>query len=301
MPRSIPAIFLLAVAAGLFPAVARAQSIAFVHESTIYEAVVGPLKAPEGVACTERGALVVGDTGNRRVLLFNVKEGRVTGGEEIKLPQLSAPIRLQIDSKGNVLALDGKTHQVVRIAANGTFGGTVQAAGAANRSSVVVGAFKLDARDNVYLLDVAGRRVLLLDSSGTLASEIPLPKETQAVTDIAVDAAGNLFALDAVGGTIWIAEKTATAFRSLASKLKDKMSFPTYLTTGRGRLFVVDRHGNGVAIFGADGSYMGRQLSVGAMNGLVNYPGQLCLTGDGAAYLADTLNNRVQVFSTGAK
>lgn len=300
MNRATTASFLVVLALGLTAGVAQAQQVLFTYEQTLYEGK-GPLKAPEGLACTERGYLVVGDTGNRRLLLFNVREGRVSGGEEIVLPQLTAPVRVQVDSRGNILALDGKTHRVVRIASNGAFGGFVEPAGMPGLANVVVGAFKVDAKDTVSLLDIAGRRVLLVDSGGTLAGEIPLPKESVAVMDIALDVGGNLYAVDAVAGTIWIADKGGNGFRVLAANLKDKMNFPTAITASRGRLFIVDQHGNGVVVFGFDGSYMGRQLSVGWTNGLVNYPGQLCLTDTGAAYLADTLNHRVQVFSTGTK
>lgn len=288
-------VMVLAVAAP-----ARAQQVIFTYEQTLYDGK-GPLKAPEGLACTERGYLVVGDTGNKRLLLFNVREGRVSGGEEIVIPQLTQPVRVQVDSRGNILALDGKLHRVVRIASNGTFEKVVEPTGMPGLSSVVVGAFKVDAKDTVWLLDIAGRRVLMVDASGAFAGEVPLPKDSVAIMDLALDVGGNLYAVDAVAGTIWIADKGGNGFRALATNLKDKMNFPTGITASRGRLFIVDRHGNGVVVFGVDGSYMGRQLSVGWTNGLVNYPGQLCLTDSGAAYLADTLNNRVQVFSTGTK
>lgn len=284
----------------LLSAPVSAQQVIFTYEQTLYDGK-GPLLAPEGIGCTERGYLVVADTGKKRLLLFNVREGRVTGGEEIIIPQLTAPVRVQVDSRGNILALDGKLHRVVRIASNGTFEKVVEPTGMAGLANVVVGAFKVDAKDTVWLLDVAGRRVLMVDASGAFAGEVPLPKESVAIMDLAIDVGGNLYAVDAVAGTIWIADKGGSGFRVLAANLKDKMNFPTGITASRGRLFIVDRHGNGIVVFGVDGSYMGRQLSVGWTNGLVNYPGQLCLTDSGAAYLADTLNNRVQVFSTGTK
>jgi hypothetical protein len=80
--------------------------------------------------------------------------------------------------------------------------------------------------------------------------------------------------------------------------MKDKMNFPTYLVASKGRLLVVDQNGNGIVLLGSDGSYQGRQLSIGWADGLVNYPAQLCLTDAGVAFLADRFNNRVQVFTT---
>jgi hypothetical protein len=290
---------LTALSLAVAPAAARGQSVVLVHEGTIYaDAEEKPLKAPEGVACTDNGQVVVADTGNQRLVLFTFKEGRLGGGTEVKLDQLSSPYRVQIDAKGDVLALDLKTRKIVRIAANGTYGGTILVKGIDGGPSVAPSSFKLDPAGNVYLLDGKGRRVLVLDPAGTVTAQVQLPKESGVVTDIAVGAGGTLYAVDAVSATVWTAEKGAQAFKPLTASLKDRMSFPSYLTASKGRLFVVDQNGNGVVILGVDGSYQGRQLSIGWSDGLVNYPAQLCLTESGAAFLADRYNNRVQAFTT---
>jgi hypothetical protein len=116
---------------------------------------------------------------------------------------------------------------------------------------------------------------------------------------VAADSGGAIYALDPVVGAIWTVEKGGKEFKPLVQGLKDRMSFPTYMVVARGRIFLVDQNGSGVAVLGADGSFQGRQLSVGWAEGLVNYPAQLCMTEAGVAYLADRFNNRVQIFTTG--
>ncbi len=289
---------LLALALASASGTARAEGVAFVHDTTIYiDAKEGALSAPEGVACTDSGYLVVADTGNHRLVTYAYKDGRLSGGAEVKLAQLTVPLRAQVDTKGNVLALDGKTRKVVRVGANGTFEAWIQPKDV--KGEVVVGAFKLDPSDAVYLLDVAGKRVVVTDMAGKVAREIPLPPESGVVTDIAVDQAGILYAVDAVNAVVWSAEKGATSFKPLTKSLKDRMSFPAYLAVGRGRLFLVDQYGSGIVLLGLDGSYQGRQLSIGWSDGLVNYPAQICLREDGVAFVADRFNNRVQAFTTG--
>lgn len=290
---------LLAAALWLAPAAAMAEGIAFVHEASIYiDAKEKPLLAPEAVACADNGALVVGDTGNHRLLLYTFKDGRLEGGTEVKLAQLTSPVRLQLSSKGELLALDGKTRKIVKVAADGTFGGLLEAKGLEGPGEPVLGAFKLDASDNAWLLDIAGRRVLVLDADGKVTRQVKLPAASGTVTDIAVDLAGTLYAVDGVGGAVWVAEKGAAEVKLLVKDLKDRMSFPGYLTVTKGRLFLVDVNGSGIVLLGADGSYQGRQLSIGWNDGLVNYPSQLCLTDAGTAFVADRFNNRVQVFRT---
>jgi NHL repeat-containing protein len=283
---------------GLVPAAARGQSVVLTHDGTLYaDGEEKPLKAPEGVACTDGGHLVVADTGNKRLVLYTSQNGRLGGGKEVKLDQLTAPQRVQIDAKGDLYAFDLKTRKVVRVTANGSYGGTILVKGIENASDVVPSTFKLDPGGNVYLLDGAGHRVLVLDPSGTVTRQVQLPPESGTVTDIAVGAGGVLYAVDAVKAVVWSAEKGAAAFKPLTQSLKDRMSFPSYLTVSKGRIFVVDQNGNGIVVLGVDGSYQGRQLSIGWGEGLVYYPAQLCMTESGTVFVADRYNNRVQVFS----
>jgi sugar lactone lactonase YvrE len=295
---SLRPLALLAALALLAPGAARAQALKY--SSTLWaDAKEKPLRAPEGVACRDGGRVVVADTGNARLVLYGAKGSAQDGGVELKLAQLTAPRRVQIDARGNVLALDGKTRRIVRIGPDGKFAGTVEYAGAPAPAAVVAVAFALDAQDRLYVLDSAGREVLVLDASDEVARRIALPKARAAFTDVAVDGAGTVHVVEAVAAVVWSAEKGAAAFTARSKPLKEHMSFPGAISAGRGKLFLVDRNGNGVVTLGSDGSYQGRQLALGAGPGLVSYPGQLCVTPGGEAFLADSANNRVQAFTLG--
>lgn len=298
MSRAFGKCLLLLVATAVLPCVARAEGLAFVHDATIYQdAKEGPLKAPQGVACTENGYVVVADTGNQRLVTYTFKDGRLAGGTELKLTQLTRPLRVQVTSKGDVFALDGKTRKIVKVGANGQFAGVVEPKGIDDAANVLPASFKVGANDVLYVLDPPNHRVLVMDAGGDVQGQVAIPKEAGTIMDVDADAGGTLFAVDAVSASIWSAEKGAKAFKALTSSMKDRMSFPTYLTANRGHLLVVDQNGNGIVVVGIDGAYQGRQLSIGWSDGLVNYPAQLCLT-EGYAFLADRYNNRVQIFST---
>ena len=274
----------------------RAEPVGFAFEQSIYQdSKEAPLKGPEGVACSDT-ALVVADSGNKRLITFTLKDGRLSLGTEVKLTQLTYPTRLQLDSKGGIFALDGKTRKIVRMDPKGVYAGTVEVKGVPSASSIVPASFKLDAADALYLLDVAGHRVLVLDATGTVTRQLELPA-TGEFTDVAVDLAGTIFAVDGVNAALWSAEKNATTFAVVAKSMKDKMNFPASMVSSKGKLFLVDQYGNGIVTLGIDGSYQGRQLAIGWNDGSVYYPSQLCMTEGGAAFLADRNNNRVQYFS----
>jgi DNA-binding beta-propeller fold protein YncE len=290
--------FLLAVVLLAASGRARADAFSFTPSTAIYEDDKNrPLAAPEGVACTENGRVVIADTGNGRLVDLTWRDGAPTPAVELRLAQLPYPTRVQIAGNGDLLVLDRKLHRIGRVDAKSAFAGWVDAKAAGAQDRAIVGAFKQDG-NATYVLDLASSKVLVVDGGGGTSREIDLPRGGPVFTDIAVDAAGTVYAVDAAGGTIWSANKAAKAFTALAKGLRDYMSFPGYLAASRGRLFVVDQNGHGVVVLGADGSYQGRQLSVGWTDGLVYYPAQLCLRENGVAFLADRYNNRVQVFAT---
>jgi len=266
------------------------------YQRTIYaDSADVALKSPEGVACDDRGAVVIADTGNARLLTYRWKDGALEGGTQVKLAQLSYPVRVQIDSKGFVFALDRRARRIVKVDAKGEFAGFVEPQGAS--SPVTPSAFKLDASDNMYVLDVAAKRVLVLAPDARVTREIPLPKAS-GIIDVAVDAGGRIYIVDAVSAVVFSADKAATSFEPLSKSLKEQISFPGYLAAdNRGRLYVVDQNGNAVVKLGVDGTFQGRELGIGWNDGFVYYPAQLCLNAGGDAFLADRNNNRVQVFA----
>ena len=283
------------VALAAAPAIARSASLK--HELSIYQDdKEGPLKAPEGVACSDKGALVVADTGNGRLLLYTYRDGKLAGGTPVKLAEAPYPVRVQIDAKGDVLVLDRKSQRIVRVDAAGKFAGAVEWRNVVGSVSPI--AFKVDASDRLYVLDVTARRVLVAEPGGKVIRELLLPRGEAEFTDVAVDGSGRILAVDSVGSRLWIAESGAKEFKPFGESLKDRVSFPTYLAEDRGKLYLVDQNGNGIALLGSDGSFLGRELEMGWVNGKVYYPAQMCVNAEGLAFIADRDNNRVQVFST---
>jgi sugar lactone lactonase YvrE len=253
------------------------------------------IRQPEGVAC--RGnVLVVADTGNGRLLRYTIAGDAWTPGGEVVLSQLPSPIRVDIDSKGEIFALDGSSRKIARVASSGEFLGYVAPAGEV-RGAIVPRSLRLDGQDNLYLLDVFSARVLVLDPSGKVQREIPFPKEYGFFSDLAVDAGGNVYLLDSVRKRVYKAAKNSAEAVPLTGSLQEEAYFPASIATDRqGTIFLVDQNGSGVVILGPDGSFRGRRLSMGWKEGFLRYPSQMCVTENGAAFIADRGNNRVDGF-----
>jgi sugar lactone lactonase YvrE len=134
------------------------------------------MKQPEGVACNDRNLLVVGDTENNRLLQYTYHEKSTKGGKEIKVQQLSYPIRIQLNSKGEIFALDGKQRRIVRLSPEGEYKDYISPEGISSPASFVPRSFKIDSKDNIYILDIFGARVIVGGPDDKYQKHISFPK-----------------------------------------------------------------------------------------------------------------------------
>lgn len=298
MPRTISA---LLMAAGFVWAqtgvAAEADRLRYLTAIYFDDKGVG-MRQPEGIACNGSSVIVVGDTGRGRLLRYAIDDRTVKPAGEIAAPQLSAPIRVQMNSKQDIFALDGKQRRIARFGAQGEFKGYLTPEGVPEPTSIVPRSLKIDRNDAIYVLDVFSARVLVLSPDGKYQRHVPFPKDYGFFSDLAVDARGAIYLLDSVNAAVYVAQKDARAFSPLGKGLRAHLSFPTSMVVdSRGILFIVDENGSGIVLLGQDGSVLGRQLAMGWTDGLLYYPAQICLNDRGQVFVADRGNNRVQVFS----
>jgi len=256
------------------------------------------LKQPEGVACIGESLFIVADSGNGRLLRYSIKGGEIELGTiEIKVDQLSYPIKTEINSKGDIYVLGRKERSIVRLSPAGEFRGHLQPLGLPSPAAYVVRSFAIDRNDNIYILDILFERVLILDPAGRYVAQIKFPDEYGFFSDVAVDFRGAVLLIDGVDGMVFSAGKNSARFSPLTSSLKEYVRFPTSLTTDdRGRIYLADRNGASIIILGQDGSFLSRQSGMGWKEGSLNYPAQMCINKKGEIFVADTMNSRIEIF-----
>ena len=258
------------------------------------------LKYPEGIACTDE-AFVVADTGNSRILRFRYQGETVTQDAEFPVPK-SSPMRLHLNSQGDVYFLDGRERRIAILGAGGEKTRYLKPRSVPFSTEVVPKSFAIDRKDQIYLLDVLSENVLVLDAEGQYQRHIPFPEDYGFFSDLAVGAEDTVYLLDGVEAVVYAAARGEKAFSPLTEGLKDYMNFPTSLTLDDGgMLFLVDQFGSGLALVGRDGAFLGRKLSLGWNKGGLYYPSQICISGNGTLFVADRNNSRVQLFSLSAE
>jgi hypothetical protein len=184
-------------------AASAAEAIKYKYALSLYtDEKGGGLNQPEGVAC---GAdrLVVADTGNGRLILYSLQGGEPKGGTEIKIPQILYPIRVKLNSKGEILVLDERQRKIVRLNREGAYLGYVEPSGLPTEGMIFTAGLDVDGKDDLYLLDILGNRVLVLDPNGKFQRQIGLPKQSGFFTDLAVDSKGTVFVVDGVEAMVY--------------------------------------------------------------------------------------------------
>jgi len=255
-------------------------------------------KTPKGVACTNDSLLVIADTGNGRLLKYTNQNGLFVMGGEYRIPDLSSPSKVQISSTGELFVLDEREPRIARLSTEGAFVAYIKPTGQPDPGSYIPRSFALDARDNIYILDILAERVLVLDPAGKLLREVKFPRNYGFFSDLAVDQGGTVFLIDTVQCMVYSAGAQAQVFTALTGKLKEYMLFPTSITLdSAGMLYIIDQNGGSIIVMNSAGTVMGRQLGVGWKEGFLRYPSQACITAAGNLFVADRENNRVQQFS----
>jgi len=282
-----------------------ADTLKFSYITSIYTDQSGaanqdatPLQQPEGIACNDQSLVIVADTGNNRLLRYMFRNPEISGGPGvIKIPELAYPTRVQLNSKGEIFALDRKNRRIVRLNPAGAFNGYLNPTGLPS-STYVPRSFSIDRNDTVYVLDIFSGRVLVLNAEGQYLAQKKFPKDYGFISDLTVDTKGTVFLIDSIKAAVYSAGKDSATFSPAAQNLREYMRYPTAITTDkRGQIYLVDRNGSRVIILGPDGSFLGRLSAMGWKEGLLNYPSQLCINSSGEIFVADTNNNRIQVFA----
>jgi sugar lactone lactonase YvrE len=256
----------------------------------------GPIEQPEGVGCRDRTVLI-SDTGNGRLLSFEVEEDVMTPSAPIELPELPRPTRVALNSKGEIFAVDSRLRRVAKISAAGEFVEYVSLGPSGSGFQSAPRSVAIDGDDNLYVLDTYAATIVVLTAEGEPLRRIAFPDGYSFIADIAVDSFGILYAVDAVRKTVYSAKKDELQLTPLADGLPEDLESPAGLAVGAGgHIFVTDQGGGSIVILSRDGEFVARQSGMGWKSGRLRYPTAICVDDQGDLFVADRENNRIQVF-----
>jgi len=185
---------------------ARVQS--FSLEGTPKASVSG-LYGPRGVAVAPGGAVLVADTGNNRLMIYDaeLKEGRAVGSKGSGPEQFSDPVGVAVGASGAIYVADVGNRRIQILDSKGRFTGRFDFPGwtSAGEPFLANGA-----GDVLYVSDPSGGAVLALNRSGKV-----LRKWEADDTGRKLGSPSGL-ALDSRKGTLYVVDKAANTVSRLA-------------------------------------------------------------------------------------
>ena len=156
---------------------------------------------------------------------------------------------------------------------------------------------------NIYVADTANNRVQVFDSNGNVVSTFgsygTVGGQFSWPSGIAVDGGGKIYVADTLNDRIQVFNSSGV-FQSAFGN--GALSMPQGIAVGSGgEIYVADTANNCVQVFDSSGNVLST-LSIcspipGTGNGEFSSPGGVTVDGVGNIYVADTFNNRVQVFN----
>ncbi|MFH1619617.1 MAG: hypothetical protein ABIG11_06890 [bacterium] len=267
----------------------------------------GQLRGPEGIAAGADGRIYVADTGNDRVQIYT-PEGIFLYSLSGTAPGkafLRRPVRVSVDPSDNVYVLTSGGSQILKFGPNGGFIKEIQAQGSA---------FCVDDYGFIYVLDTRNGKIKELGPKGNLLGTFGTygtgPGQFSKPTDISVDPSGYLLVSDSANKRVAefrLENKLKTAKMPLNNRTKINLVGPTrtwpfkagaiavspdfsvfaYLPETR-ELALINKDGKLVRKFGQRGKEPGQTYE----------PRALIFDSKKGLFVADTGNDRVQIFSS---
>ena len=164
-----------------------------------------------------------------------------------------------------------------------------------------------DAKGSLYVTDLSGpfQKILVIDRTATVVRTLGESSKLSFPNGVAVDGAGNVYVSDSNNGRLLMFGTDGQIRAQIGrGSGQGNLGLPRGLAVdGSGRVFVADSTGQGVFVYRAPGGderrldYLGYVGGEGVSDGMFEYPNSVAIDARGRVYVADTFNDRVQIWS----
>lgn len=156
-----------------------------------------------------------------------------------------------------------------------------------------------DERQRVFLADAAHKRIFVLDQKGNYLDSWGPTGGFERPAGLAVDAAGRLLAVDALGGMVYIFNIEGKTVAQIGSKVSStgRFSRPLNVAVGpNGEILVLDALTFRVEVQSAQGELLGTIGQLGDSAGSMARPKGLAVDREGHVFVSDSAFDNIQVF-----
>jgi len=210
--------------------------------------------APQGVIADGLGNIYIADTGNNRIV--QIRQGMST----VVTTAVSSPTQMALDGSGNLYVVDSGNNRVVELA-GGTGTPTPVALGLFNPAAIAI-----DAAGDFYVLDKSGSQAGFISAQG--ATTVVLLTGQTSPRALAIDAVGDVYVADATAGVTYLnRQQITTSFFPL--NVAQSSAFSSFIVTNIGNAALTFTGGSA---FTGSGNTADFQVSASTNNGCAGTP-----------------------------
>lgn len=263
----------------------------------LYEISGNELDNPMGVVADSHGNLYVSDPGSHQIKVFEVS-GKTIGAfgrPGTGKGQLNYPYGLAIDNSGKLLVADPANRRVSVYSRTGKF--IKELVPPENRLGLVrPGTITVDG-NLIYVSDLWGHQVVVINSEGKLVSKIGSPGsengEFKFPQSVVVDKQHRVWVADTGNNRIQVFDRKGKFLFSISGKYNLLRGMAT---DNLQRVLAADAVSSKILVFDSKGNKLFSFGGLGSTEEQFRYPMSLWIAGDGRIYIADRGNHRVQVW-----
>mgnify|MGYP001825757947 CR=1 FL=1 len=246
---------------------------------------------PRGIAIGPEGSLYVTDLNNHRVVVFDELGGYVGewGSYGSSTGMFIFPAGIAVASDGSVLVSDSGNHRVQRFSADGTFLGQWGSEGTEPGQFVQLEGIAAGPDSLIAVCDSGTSSFSIYTVTGNFIGRFP----SVLARGAAFDAASGIYTAGCRSGGVTKTDRSGQFVATLGPDLcvtdlaLDSMGNIYLLDYDLDILDILDPAGNVISSIGSSGDGPGE----------FDRPGGVAVSPEGWVYIADTANNRIQVFA----
>ncbi len=251
----------------------------------------GEFDQPRGIAIGQQGHIYVTDQNNHRVCVFDHLGEYVHdwGSYGISEGLFLFPAGIAVAADGSVLVSDSGNHRVQRFSADGTFLGQWGEEGTGDGQFVQLEGIAAGPDSLITVCDSGTSSFSIYTVYGRFIGRFP----SVLARGTAFDAASNIYTVGCMSGGITKSDRSGQTLGTLGPDL----CVTDLAVDAGGNIYVLDYDRDMLIILDPSGNELSSIGSSGALQGEFARPGGVAVSPEGWVYIADTANNRIQVFA----
>jgi len=273
-----------------------AYAVSFEDKFGSFGMADGQFNVPSDVASDSSNRIIVADTGNNRIQIFNSTGGHILsfGTFGFGNGEFSVPKGVAADNTDRIIVADTSNHRIQIFNSSGVFVTSFGGFGAGNGSFNIPSGVTTDSNGRIIVADTGNNRIQIFDSTGahlqTLGSAGTLDGEFSSPIDVTIDDSDNILVSDKGNDRIQV-------FNSTGSHLDSFSSISVFgIVSDKGTILVTEMVNHVFKTLDDGGGLIETVGSLGSADGEFNSPEGITTSDLGKIIVADSGNHRIQIF-----